>query len=263
MPVTPLAAMVLGWFWAWSSMCWNMATPSKSLVSWLRQEHGVPASQHEQFIRVLNSFHFNPNNQLATVEGGWESLPALQGKLVCPKYALLPTGWASNQDPTLDAFKEDSLPFFSGFLDKLKAVMDPGLVGAMENPPGQQGNVVVSGITFFSTLFRWVSQGEEKDCNVCMPFNKKRVKAKQTGKYFSILPNGYLMVILGRGQTPRSNCKEYAHRLVCFLFNGPPLEGRGQVSHRCHNKECLNPSHLVWASSQENLAQVKRQPNEL
>ena len=68
-------------------------------------------------------------------------------------------------------FNSDSVPFFSGFLDKLKAVMDPGLVETIENPPGQQGGVAVSGITFFSTLFRWVIQGQERDCNVCMPFN--------------------------------------------------------------------------------------------
>ena len=248
---------------AWSPLLWTMASSSQSLVSWLRQEHQLPASHHEQFVRVLNSFHFNPNNQLATAAGNWENLPALKDRLSCPSCALLPTGWSSFQAPTMQDFNSDSVPFFSGFLDKLKAVMDPGLVHTIENPPGQQGSVVVSGITFFSTLFRWVVGGEEKDCNVCMPFNKRKVKSRQTGKHFSILPNGYLMVNLGKGPTPQNNCKEYAHRLVCFLFNGPPPDGKGQVSHRCHNKECLNPSHLVWASSQDNHDQVKRQPNEL
>lgn len=207
MPLTPLVAMVFGFMLAWSPLLWTMASSSQSLVSWLRQEHQLPASQHEQFVRVLNKFHFNPNNQLATAAGNWENLPALKDRLSCPNCALLPTGWAHVQAPTMQDFNSDSVPFFSGFLDKLKAVMDPGLVHSIENPPDQQGGVVVTGITFFSTLFRWVVGGDEKDCNVCMPFNKRKVKSRQTGKHFFIKPNGYLMVTLGKGPTPRTTAR--------------------------------------------------------
>lgn len=55
----------------------------------------------------------------------------------------------------------------------------------------------------------------------------------------------------------------FAHRLVCFVFHGPPPDGNGayceagksvkpQVVHTCGNRRCLNPLHLSWGTAQLN-----------
>jgi hypothetical protein len=45
--------------------------------------------------------------------------------------------------------------------------------------------------------------------------------------------------------------QEYAHRVLCWAWHGPPPGGwDGEnylVSHKCHNKSCLNGLHLSWA----------------
>ena len=48
-----------------------------------------------------------------------------------------------------------------------------------------------------------------------------------------------MAITLGDGGSSDSPCCEYAHRLVCFWFNGPPPAGKECVSHRCHNKDVL------------------------
>lgn len=147
---------------------------------------------------------------------------------------------------------------FGALLDKLLLVMEPSLVGSF-NPP------ILSGLTFFTTKFRWVANGnQEMDCNVCMPWNGLLVR-RAIDMY--VTSNGYLLIRLGdrldegNGATTRP-CMEYAHRLVCFLFKKGPTEIQPEVSHRCHNKECLNPSHLLWSTHEDNENQPKRQHSE-
>lgn len=46
-----------------------------------------------------------------------------------------------------------------------------------------------------------------------------------------------------------------AHRLVCELAHGASSK---QAAHSCGNKLCINPHHLYWATSVENMADAKR-----
>jgi hypothetical protein len=39
-------------------------------------------------------------------------------------------------------------------------------------------------------------------------------------------------------------CRQYVHRIVAEMCSGRPLPKRVVVHHRCHNKLCVNPSHL-------------------
>lgn len=65
----------------------------------------------------------------------------------------------------------------------------------------------------------------------------------------------YLRIALaGRRAGQRSPTMEYAHRVVCWIFYGPPPGGdwgRYQVGHLCGNARCLCPSHLAWITAEE------------
>lgn len=232
--------------------------PSRSgLVTWLRYKYQVPSGD-SYFSRAMQGLDFNPNGFLDQ-PGAWQALPALSNKLSRPNCALMPLDWASDEEPSLANFNSGVVQFFTKFLDRVLAVIDDELVSVASNS-GDNPQVALTGLAFFSSRFRWSSNNNEKDCNVCKPFSKRRVKR---AKYFSLTRGGYLQATLGAGPDPKTPCVEYVHRLVCFMFNGPPPPGKDQVSHRCHNKECLNPSHLVWASSKENHNQEERKPHEI
>lgn len=44
----------------------------------------------------------------------------------------------------------------------------------------------------------------------------------------------------------------YVHRLICYLYNGPPPADKPMAGHRCENKLCICPWHLWWMSTSEN-----------
>lgn len=52
---------------------------------------------------------------------------------------------------------------------------------------------------------------------------------------------------------------QVASRYICSLFNGEPFEG-AEAAHSCGNGHlgCVNPKHLRWATTEENLEDRKR-----
>jgi hypothetical protein len=51
-----------------------------------------------------------------------------------------------------------------------------------------------------------------------------------------------------------------AHRLMCWLRNGQPRQGKGLAVHTCENTFCLNPLHLEWGSHKDNAQGRRRRP---
>jgi hypothetical protein len=65
---------------------------------------------------------------------------------------------------------------------------------------------------------------------------------------FSKTKDGYgTTASLGKGTT--------AHRAVAVMAHGAPLTENMDAAHLCHNRSCVNPRHIVWATRSENLAQ--------
>ena len=49
-------------------------------------------------------------------------------------------------------------------------------------------------------------------------------------------------------------CQEiYLHRLLCWMYRGPPAGPSLEVCHMCEKKLCLAPWHLVWDTHQQNI----------
>ncbi len=81
---------------------------------------------------------------------------------------------------------------------------------------------------------------------VCMPALAKGVPG------FSQTTQGYVMVELwSRGRLER--CRDYAHRLVCWMVKGAPAYPGMQCSHLCARPNCLNPCHLDWVLPETNV----------
>ena len=44
----------------------------------------------------------------------------------------------------------------------------------------------------------------------------------------------------------------YLHRLLCWMYRGPPQEASLETGHACGHKCCICPWHMGWVTRQEN-----------
>lgn len=108
-------------------------------------------------------------------------------------------------------------------------------------------------------LHRWHNGGEISKVgditNLCMPLVESLVIKT---KHLALAPNGYVNVYFGkatlvkkqRGRGERrvpKGCSRVlgAHVVVCWLFNGNPINGQ-VCAHLCGHNNCINPHHLDW-----------------
>jgi hypothetical protein len=57
----------------------------------------------------------------------------------------------------------------------------------------------------------------------------------------------------GYGQVVFQGAHMGPHRAVCILTHGaPPADRKYEAAHSCHNKLCVNPRHVRWATHSEN-----------
>ena len=45
----------------------------------------------------------------------------------------------------------------------------------------------------------------------------------------------------------------YLHKLLCYMYWGPPGSPNLETCHECEKKMCLAPWHLVWGTHQDNM----------
>lgn len=90
--------------------------------------------------------------------------------------------------------------------------------------------------------------------DMCMEFNKNWVNFP-SGHGFMSHDSGYLKIRVGKDARGK-DAYEFAHRIVCWAFEGPPGEGQ-QVCHTCHNVKCLNHRHLRWGLPWQNVKSYK------
>lgn len=68
---------------------------------------------------------------------------------------------------------------------------------------------------------------------------------------------GYGYFGLYRGdESPRGNRNETAHRVAWILTHGAIPEGT-HILHKCDNRSCVNPDHLVAGSNTENVRDMR------
>ncbi len=76
----------------------------------------------------------------------------------------------------------------------------------------------------------------------CFDGNKLQGDGWSAGtKGLSVHTDGYLYVALGGGKL-----RESGHRILCWVFHGPPPLDSHVVHHVCEHTSCLNPVHLMW-----------------
>ena len=61
----------------------------------------------------------------------------------------------------------------------------------------------------------------------------------------------------GYGQTGAHETERRAHRLSFLVFRGAMPPGKN-LRHRCHNRICCNPKHLLVGTHQDNTNDTKR-----
>ena len=147
-----------------------------------------------------------------------------------------------------------------GLFTRIQATLGAKSLSCLEKESGDEGHdaldhpLVMKEYTTRRGGPRLAKRGvEEREIPLCMPFVKSKI-----GEGASIHEDGYLCILLDNGVT-RKGVYEYAHRIVCFAYHGPPPPNKTYCLHRCYSKgrqtdsyDCLSPLHLEWGTPKEN-----------
>lgn len=58
----------------------------------------------------------------------------------------------------------------------------------------------------------------------------------------------------GYGEIFYQGKKRFVHRCICETVSGPPPSPTHEAAHKCGNRPCCNPKHLIWKTKLENKA---------
>ena len=83
-------------------------------------------------------------------------------------------------------------------------------------------------------------------------FGRSIITSSGCWEYHKTDPAGYGIQVMVDGR------RTHPHRLVLIGTQGPPAVGE-ETDHLCHNRACVRPTHLRWATHLEN-ARTRRSP---
>jgi hypothetical protein len=155
--------------------------------------------------------------------------------------------------PTLGEFQQSPSTYVREALNQVAQLLQQPLLDV-----ATQAGIAIDGM-IFQAVFQWLKANGHQCLDICMPYCKAKVSNKRKRKedkvkHFNIHNGDYLRMICGVKSNNKS-VVEYAHRLVCFAFNGPPHPASHKVvSHLCNNPTCLNPRHMQWDTIVGNFA---------
>lgn len=78
------------------------------------------------------------------------------------------------------------------------------------------------------------------------------IKTTSAAKSDECMPWPFKLDLGGYPYAKHKNRAYRPTRLMCRIANGPAALDHVHAAHRCGNKACMNPSHLIWATPKEN-----------
>ena len=178
-----------------------------------------------------------------------KKMPKEQELLHVPHHLLLPKmiqAWGEKVTPT------NLVTNVQGLLSRIQATLGNKSLSCLVKERRDKGHdalnhpLVMKEYTTRRGGPRLANRGvEEREIPLCMPFVKSKI-----GEGAKIHDDGYLCILIVKG------VYEYAHRIVCFAYHGPPPSlDKSYCLHRCYSKgrqtdsyDCLSPLHLEWGT---------------